>query len=223
MMSRLNKTVYRAGLPTLVTTAALLGFGVYALARVRRTQSRVPKVRPDMPSLAGGRGLRVERAVTVMRSSDELYARWRNLSRLPELIPHLESVTPMDETRSRWVVRGPGDLTVSWNAEIVADEPGRLIAWRSVADSDVDTAGSVRFTPMPSDRGTEVKVLMSYAPPAGRLADVVATLFGRGGDREVRESLRRFKQQMEADEVATAAPNRQDRSSSVLERRWGAS
>jgi uncharacterized membrane protein len=223
MKSRLNNTVYGVGLPTLLTTAALLGFGVYALARGRRTQSRVPKVRPDMPSLAGGRGLRVERTVTVMRSPEELYARWRNLSRLPELMPHLESVIPTDETHSHWVARGPGDLLVAWTAEIVADEPGRLIAWRSEADSDVDTAGSVRFTPMPSDRGTEVKVLMSYAPPAGRLADVVATLFGRGGDREVRESLRRFKQQMEADEVATAAPNRQDGGASVRERRLGAS
>ena len=104
----------------------------------------------------------------------------------------------------------------------MADEPGRLIAWRSDADSDVDTAGSVRFTPMPSDRGTEVKVLMSYAPTSGRLADVVATLFGRGGDREVRESLRRFKQQMEADEVATAAPHRQDGGARVRARRCGA-
>jgi uncharacterized membrane protein len=223
MKSRLNNTVHGAGLPTLMTMAALLGFGVYGLARGRRTQSRVAKVRPDMPSLAGGRGLRVERAVTVMRSPEELYARWRNLSHLPELMPHLESVTPMDETHSRWVARGPGDFLVSWNAEIVADEPGRLIAWRSEADSDVDTAGSVRFTPMASDRGTEVKVLMSYAPPAGRLADVVATLFGRGGDREVRESLRRFKQQMEADEVATAASHRQDGGAAVRERRCGAS
>src|SRR4030095_1235078 len=160
----------------LTTAVTVVGVGMWTLARRRSVMpgSHPAKVRPDMPSLAGGRGLRVERAVTVMRSPEELYARWRNLSRLPELMPHLESVTPMGETHSRWVARGPGDLHVSWNAEIVADEPGRLIAWRSHADSDVDTAGSVRFTPMPGDRGTEVKVLMSYAPPAGRLANVVA-------------------------------------------------
>ena len=61
---------------------------------------------------------------------------------------------------------------------------------------------------MPNDRGTETKVLLSYALPAGWLVNTVATLFGRGGDREVREALRRFKQQMETNEVAIAGPGR---------------
>jgi uncharacterized membrane protein len=153
-----------------------------------------------MPSLARGRGLRVERAVTVMSSPEELYSRWRDLSRLPELIPHLESVTPIDQTRSRWVLKGPRDLRLSWEAELVADEPGRLIAWRSIEGADVDNEGSVRFTLVPNDRGT---------------------LFGRGGDREIREALRRFKQQMEADEVAIAAPGRRVGEADLDEHRWG--
>jgi threonine dehydrogenase-like Zn-dependent dehydrogenase len=36
-----------------------------------------------------------------MRAPEELCSRWRDLSRVPELIPRLESVTPIDETRSR--------------------------------------------------------------------------------------------------------------------------
>ena len=147
----------------------------------------------------------MERTVTVMRSPEELYARWRDLTRLPELMGQLESVTPVGDGRSRWTARGPGDIPLSWEAEIVADEPGRLIAWRSVEGAGVDNAGSVRFTPAPGGRGTEVKVLLSYAPPAGRLGTAVATMLGRSGDQEVREDLRRFKQRMEADEVATAA------------------
>jgi uncharacterized membrane protein len=158
-----------------------------------------------MPTLAGGRGARVDRTVTVLRSPEELYARWRDLTRLPELMTHLESVTPLDDGRTRWTARGPGDIPLSWEAEIVADEPGRLIAWRSVAGAEVDNAGSVRFTPAPGGRGTEVKVRLSYAPPAGRVGTAVATVLGRSGDQEVREDLRRFKQRMEADEVATAA------------------
>jgi uncharacterized membrane protein len=157
-----------------------------------------------MPTLAGGRGLRVERTVTVLRPREELYAQWRDLARLPELMPHLESVTPIDQTRSRWVARGPAGRRLGWEAEIVADEPGHLIAWRSVEGADVDNAGSVRFEPAPADRGTEVKVRLSYAPPAGRAGGAVATLLGRGGDRQVREDLRRFKQRMETGEVAMA-------------------
>jgi len=203
-----------------VATAALLGVGTWAITRRRRTPRLVPKRRPDMPSLAGGHGLRVERAVTILRAPEELYSRWRDLARLPEAMPYLESVTPIDATRSRWVARGPGDLRVSWVAEVVANELGRLIAWRSIPESDIDIAGSVRFTPAPRDRGTEVKVLVSYAPPAGRLGDTLAALFGRDGDREVRESLRRFKQQMETDEVATAARHRQTDEASAGARRF---
>ena len=203
-----------------MTAAALAGLGAAVMAARRRSALRlIPKRRPDMPTLAGGRGLRVERTVTIMRSADDLYRCWRDLSRLPELMPFLESVTPIDQSRSRWTARGPLDLPVTWEAEIVADEPGRLLAWRSTPDADVDNAGSVRFTPAPHDRGTEVKVLMSYAPPAGKAADVVATLFGRGGDREVRESLRRFKQRMETDEVAVATRNREDDGAPAHQRR----
>ena len=163
------------------------------------------KRRPDMPTLAGGRGFRVERTMTINRTPDELYRVWRNFAHLPELMPHLHSVEELDE-RSHWVARGPAGVTVEWDAELVADEPGRLIAWRSIAGSDVDNAGSVRFTRAPGDRGTEVKVRLSYAPPAGRLGDAVATIFGRGADRQIREDLRRFKQRMEAREIAAAVP-----------------
>jgi uncharacterized membrane protein len=191
----------------LTTVVTVMAVGMWTLARRRSVMpgSHSPKLRP---SLARGRGLRMERTVTVMRSPEELYSRWRDLSRLPELIPHLESVTPIDQTRSRWVLKGPRDLRLSWEAELVADEPGRLIAWRSIEGADVDNEGSVRLTRVPNDRGTEMNVLLTYAPPAGWLANTVDKLIGRGGDREVREALRRFKQQMEADEVAIAAPGR---------------
>ena len=80
-----------------------------------------------------------------------------------------------------------------------------VTARRGTVDSpDVDNAGSVQFSPAPNGRGTEVKVALTYAPPAGRLGSAVATAFGASPDRQVREGLRRFKQRMEAHEVATS-------------------
>lgn len=188
-----------------VALVALVGAGVWALEHARRGRP-FPKRRPDMPALAGGRGTHVERTVTVLRSPAQLYMEWRDLERLPRIMSHLESVTPLVGLRSRWVARGPGDTRVTWEAEIVADEPERLIAWRSLGESDVQHAGSVRFTPAPGNRGTEVKVILTYAPPAGRLGLAVATLLGRSPDQDVREDLRRFKQRMEAGEVPVAVP-----------------
>ena len=159
-----------------------------------------------MPTLAGGRGLHVERTVTVQRSPDEAYRAWRDLESLPRLLPgFLVSVTPSGGGRTRWVVAGPGGLRASWEAELTADEPGRLIAWRSVPGASVDVAGSVRFDPAPGERGTEIKVILAYAPPAGKLGAAAAALAGGSGDRLVRDALRRFKQLVETGEIAEAS------------------
>jgi uncharacterized membrane protein len=187
-----------------------LAVGAGALWMWSRTPgSRKDKRRPDMPTLAAGRGLHVERTVTVRRSADEVYQAWRELERLPRLLPEsLVAVTDSGPGRSEWVVRGPGGVRLSWQAELTADEEDRLLAWRSVPGSDVDIAGSVRFTSAPKHRGTEVKVILTYSPPGGKLGAAAATLFGRNGDRLVREALRRFKQLMEAGEVAVGSPGR---------------
>lgn len=186
-----------------LTVVAVAAGAAWVVSRNQRW-THDGKRRADMPALAAGRGARVERTVTILRSPEELYARWRDLPHLPELMAHLESVTPLDEKRSRWVARGPGGTRVAWEAEITADEPGRLIAWRSVDGADIENAGSVRFTAAPGGRGTEVKVLLSYELPAGRLGEAAVAWLGESGDQEVREDLRRFKQKMETGEVATA-------------------
>jgi uncharacterized membrane protein len=201
----------RAWAATGALTVVAVAAGAAWLASRNARWSHDGKRRPDMLALAAGRGARVERTVTIARSPDELYARWRDLSRLPDLMAHLQSVTQLDERRSRWVARGPGGTRVAWEAEITADEPGRLIAWRSVEGSDLENAGSVRFTPAPGGRGTEVKVRLSYELPAGRVGETAVTLLGESGDQEVREDLRRFKQRMETGEVATAARRTEDR------------
>jgi uncharacterized membrane protein len=118
---------------------------------------------------------------------------------------HLEAVTVLDGNRSHWVAKAPAIAggKVEWDAEIINDEPNALIAWRSLANADVDNTGSVRFVPAPSERGTEVKVVIDYIPPAGRLGSWVAKLFGEEPQQQIQEDLRRFKRLMETGEVPT--------------------
>jgi chromosome partitioning protein len=52
-------------------------------------------------------------------------------------------------------------------SEIIEDRPGEYIAWRSTEDSDVDHEGWITFRDNAFGRGTEVRVLISYDPPAG--------------------------------------------------------
>ena len=150
-------------------------------------------------------GLRkVRHAVTVNRPASELYAYWRDLKNLPNFMRHLESVTHLEGGRSHWVTRGPGGVKVEWDAEIVADVPGELIAWQSLPGADVRNAGTVRFIPVPAGRGTEVHVELDYSPPAGSLGAVVAKLFRAEPGQQIRDDLKAFKSVMEVGEILHA-------------------
>ena len=57
--------------------------------------------------------------------------------------------------------------------------------------------------PGPEGRGTEVRVVIDYIPPAGRVGKWIATLFGEEPTQQIREDLRRFKRLMETGEIPT--------------------
>ena len=152
------------------------------------------------------RGIHVEVAFTINKSPWELYEYWRNFENLPRIMSHLESVTVLDEKRSHWVAKAPAIAggKVEWDAEIINDEPNALIAWKSLPNADVDNAGSVRFIPAAAQRGTEVKVVIEYIPPAGVVGTWVARLFGDEPTQQITEDLYKFKRVMETGEFATA-------------------
>jgi uncharacterized membrane protein len=154
-------------------------------------------------SLRHGEGTRVEQAVTINRAREDLFRFWRNFENLPRFMDNLESVTRLDDRRSHWVAKGPAGARVEWDAEIHNEIENELIAWRSLADSDVDHAGSVHFTPR-ADGGTEVRVILRYSPPAGKLGTAAARLAGEDPAQQVADDLRRFRQVMEAGEVSPA-------------------
>jgi uncharacterized membrane protein len=164
--------------------------------------SRPPVARPR-PSEK--RGIHIAQSMLIDKSPEELYAYWRNFQNLPRIMRHLESVQVQDGCRSHWVAKAPkiAGGKVEWDAEIVADEPNARIAWQSLPGADVDNRGSVQFTPAPGNRGTKVRVVVDYAPPAGRLGKWVAKLFGEEPEQQIWDDLRNFKRVMEIGEVLT--------------------
>lgn len=191
----------REGLMLAITGGALIYRGVtgrcslYKVAGID-TSSRRPRPAVSVPH---GRGVKVENSVLINKSPEELYRYWRNFENLPRFMDHLVSVKNDGERRSHWVVKSIGNAEVSWDAEIVNDIPDELIAWRTVENSDVDHAGSVRFERAGS--GTRVKVTMEYRPPAGKLGVGLAKLFGQEPRQMIESDLRRFKQLMESGEI----------------------
>lgn len=154
-------------------------------------------------SVPYGRGIRVEKSITIDRDASEIYEFWRKLENLPRFMDHLESVTTYDDKRSHWIAKGPAGKSVEWDAEIINEVPNELIGWRSLEDSEVDNAGSVQFRRAAGGRGTEVRVTMRYDPPGGALGAVVAKLFGEEPAQQVEGDLRRLKSLLETGEVAS--------------------
>lgn len=151
------------------------------------------------------RSIEVEQSMLINRPADELYAFWRDFSNLPKVMNHLESVRVIDERHSHWVAHAPRIVggKVEWDAEVVRDEPNRAIAWRSVAEARVNNSGEVRFNRAPGDRGTEVHVTLKYAPPAGKVGQLIATLSGENPNKQIRDDLRTFKRIVEVGEAPT--------------------
>jgi uncharacterized membrane protein len=146
-------------------------------------------------------GVHVKTAVTVNRARPEVYAFWRQIDNLPRFMSHLESVTVVDNVRSRWKAKAPLGGTVEWDADIISDVLHEQISWKSTPDADIPNAGSVRFRDADGGRGTEVRVELAYHPPAAALGATFAKLFGEEPGQQVRGDLRRFKQVMEVGEV----------------------
>lgn len=147
----------------------------------------------------------IKHSVTIDRPRGELYAYWRDVEKLPTFMHHLESVRHLDETRSEWQARGVKGLgTISWEAEVVEDMPGELIAWRSLPGADIENAGEVRFIDAPAGRGTEVHVNIEYRPPAADVGSLAAKLINPVFSQMVQEDVRRFKRLMESGTILTS-------------------
>lgn len=153
-------------------------------------------------TVAGNRGIKVVKSVTVRRPADELYAFWRDLSNLTRIIKHPVEITTLSPIESHWVVSAPGKDRVEWDALVINDEPGRLIAWRSREGAEVANAGTVRFAAAPGAEGTEVTVKLEYDPPGGRLGSLVAKFTGDDASQQVADALHRFKALAEAGAIS---------------------
>jgi uncharacterized membrane protein len=148
-------------------------------------------------ALSGPRGVHVREAITINAPVEDIYRFWRQLDRLPEVMPHLVAVEQLDGTRSRWTAKAFDAMPVSWEAEIINDVPYETIGWKTIAGEAIQHAGSVNFRPAFGNRGTEVRVHLQYAAPGGKATDWLAWLAGQDPGRLTRDGLRALKRRLE--------------------------
>jgi uncharacterized membrane protein len=209
MMHRVGQAAMLLSGAALVALAARQGrswrtIGVAALAGApllyRGTTGHwpVPQSVSDKASEAMA-GTPLEAAVTINKPRAEVYAFWRGLENLPRFMKNLEEVVDLGDGRSHWVGKSPLGFKAEWDAEIVEDREGEYISWRSLPGSQVQNAGTVHFDDAPGDRGTTVRVSLEI----GGIGQIVGKAFGGVTQQQVKEDLKRFKQLLEAGEIAT--------------------
>lgn len=148
--------------------------------------------RHEASGVTGGHGIKVEHQIEIHRSPEVLFAWWRDLENLPRAMSHLVGVRQLSARRSHWQARAPFGQVVDWYAEIVHEEPGRVIAWQSLPGAAVRSAGAVRFEDNGAG-GTHLHVNFAYDPPAGVLGAAVAALLGSSPQQEMVQDLAEFK------------------------------
>lgn len=143
----------------------------------------------------------VRSSALVLKEAQTLYAIWRDVESAPRWQEHIVDVVLTGPTTSRWSMKTSNDddgKVISWDSEVLADEPGVRIAWRSIG-GDSDNAGEVIFEAAPNCQGTVVTVLQEFR--MGKLASAWETLVGRNPKQAVIENLRHFKALAETGEI----------------------
>jgi uncharacterized membrane protein len=129
---------------------------------------------------------------------------WRDVETAPAWHERIVEVRKTGANAYHWIMRDePGDKTLEWDFEILADEPGKRITWRSLS-GDPEGAGEVIFEPAPGNRGTMVTVLEQFR--LGNWSRMWKTISGRDPKQSTIENLRHFKALAETGEIPRIEP-----------------
>jgi uncharacterized membrane protein len=139
----------------------------------------------------------VRRSTLIQAEPALLYEMWRNLEAVPKWQEGVSKVFRSGDKTFHWVMSANG-VKIEWEVEILADEPGTRITWRSIG-GDLENAGEVIFEPSVGNRGTIVTVLQQFR--MGKVTSLWTTITGSHPRETVIDNLRHFKALAETEEI----------------------
>lgn len=169
----------------------------------KETQIRSRISRGETTDAALEKAPHLREAVTILRPLEEVYAFWRDFSKLPLYMKDLVRVDELSPTRSRWVLDLPRGPQTEWIAEIVAERPNEMISWETREGDNVQQAGTVHFQKAGGGRGTVVSLTMKYTITGGKVTELATKVMGEDPKTLAMSNLRRFKAYLETGEVPT--------------------
>jgi uncharacterized membrane protein len=177
------------------TLRMLIGGGVLARAMTNKPIKDVVGVSMSEAGTTPG-AIDVQKGINVNAPVEDVFKLWHDYESWPKFMSFVREIRWIGDRRTHWVARGPGGITVEWQARETHVEPNRVISWESEPGSLVKNSGTARFVSNP-DGTTRVDLRLSYTPPAGVLGNALASLIGVNPEQAMDENLMRFKSLIE--------------------------
>ncbi len=147
----------------------------------------------------------IQTTLIVNKPKSEVYDFWRKLENLPLFMKHLASVREADDKKSHWEANLPGNVTtIGWDAKIVKEEENTMLSWKSLPGATIENAGKVTFKDALGHQGTELGVMITYRPPAGKIGSGLAWLLNPLFTRMIEDDIKNFKVYIETGSVEKA-------------------
>ncbi|WP_164855898.1 SRPBCC family protein [Lujinxingia sediminis] len=153
----------------------------------------------------------IQHTIAINRSPAEVYAFWREIENLAIYLPRIHNIERIDDARSTWSFKGPGDMLLKSEVELIDDQPERLLVWRAIEPSDIFHEGWVSFAPIEGGAATEVDLHLRVLAPGGKTGARLVELLGRMGPLSPAGDLARIREVLEA-----GIPDRVEAASSTL-------
>lgn len=206
--------------------AALLGGGLvyrgvsgrcaaYRALGVDTSQAQLPSLHLLAPA-SRTQHYDVVREVTIQKSPQEIYNAWKRPETLRQVMDHIAEIEPVREGVSRWTLRDPLGHAHTFVVEVVEDVPDERVRWASADEPSVLEHGRVDLRPAPGDRGTEVRLHLHFARPAGWIGDLLAKVLGPIPGGFAQRALRNLQSLLEAGELPSLHKNPAARPSTTL-------
>jgi uncharacterized membrane protein len=137
-----------------------------------------------------------QKTINIKAPVNVVYDFWTNLENFPRFMSRVREVVNRGNGVSHWVMEGPGGMPVECDAVITKYIPNRVLAWKSLPGTGIESAGHIRFDSNPDD-STRVDMRLSYKPPMGAIGHAAAELFGADPERQMDADIMRMKNLIE--------------------------
>jgi uncharacterized membrane protein len=144
----------------------------------------------------GARVIEIEKVMNIHAPVEDVFTFWSHYHAFPRVMTHLKEVRDLGNGKSHWVAQGLAGIPAWWDAELTKSVANKLLEWRSVPGSPVETEGAVRFDTN-ADATTRVAIRMFYRPPGGVMGHCILSLLGADLKTRLDDDMVRLKSLIE--------------------------